>query len=69
MVKTQGRVSDRGEPGSLERDIDVELLSLVWSGCDVDGIVRELRLPLREVHQRLVSLRLVIEDVAHSASR
>lgn len=69
MVTTQSPIADRDGPGVIQREIDIELLSLVSSGYDVEQIVQSLRLPLRDVHRRLVHLRHVIEDVSRSSSR
>jgi hypothetical protein len=68
VVTTQGPIAGRDVPGVIDRDIDIELLSLVSTGCDVDQIRQRLRLPLRDVHRRLVHLRHVIEDVSRSSS-
>lgn len=68
MVTTQQRIADREGPGSVQRDIDIDLLHLVSSGCTVEEIVRELRLSLSDVHNRLVRLRHVIEDVSRVSS-
>jgi hypothetical protein len=69
VVTTQGPIADRDEPGVIHREIDIELLSLVSSGYDVEQIVQRLRLPLSVVHRRLVQLRRVIDDVSRSPSR
>lgn len=66
-MKTQKGASSRAT-GSLNRDIDKVLLSLVTSGCSIDDIVVLLHLPLDEVHRRLVKLRLAIEDLSASTS-
>ena len=66
MVTTKGSTTNRGKPGSIERGVDVTLLSLVSSGCTVEELVGELGLSLGEVHNRLVKLRRVIEDVSRT---
>lgn len=68
MVVTQEPSLTRGMPGAVERDIDRALLMLVSSGCTVEEIVRALGLPLHVVHQRLVELRRLIEDVSQLSS-
>ena len=69
MVATKGSTKNRGKPGSIEREVDVTLLSLVSSGCTVEQLVGELGLPLGEVHNRLVKLRRAIESVARATPR
>jgi hypothetical protein len=66
VVATKGSTTNRGKPGSIEREVDVTLLSLVSSGYTVEQLVGELGLPLGEVHNRLVKLRRVIEDVSRT---
>ena len=66
MVATKGSTTNRGKSGSIEREVDVTLLSLVSSGCTVEQLIGELGLPLGEVHNRLVKLRRVIEDVSRA---
>ena len=68
MVTTQESIADRDGSGSLQRDVDIDLLYLVSSGCTVEQIVQELRLPLGDVHNRLVRLRHAIEDVSRVSS-
>ena len=68
MVVTQEPSWSRAMPGSVERDLDRALLSLVSSGCTIEEIVRALGLPLRDVHRRLVELRHFIEDVSQLSS-
>ena len=68
VVTTQRSVADRDGPGAVQRDVDIDLLYLVSSGCTVEQIVQELHLPLRDVHSRLVRLRHVIEDVSRVSS-
>lgn len=65
---THEQLVSRSWPGSLNRDIDADLLALVMSGCGVEEIVQTLGIGLREVHRRLLRLRLVIEDATRVPS-
>jgi hypothetical protein len=66
VVATKSFMTNRDEPGSIEREVDVTLLSLVSSGCTVEQLVGELGLPLGELHSRLVKLRRFIEHVSRT---
>lgn len=68
MVYTSKTRSRGIQRGASSGDVDRALLSLVASGCTVEEIVSTLSLSLREVHLRLVKLRLIIHDVSRGTA-
>lgn len=65
---TREELASRHLSGTLNRDVDADLLALVMAGCGIEEIVHTLCIRLDEVHRRLRRLRLVIEDVARVTS-
>lgn len=66
---TRERLVSRRLPGPHSRDIDADLLGLVLSGCTLEQIVETSGLRLDEVYQRLLKLRLFIEDATRVSSK
>ena len=60
--------ADRSRSGSVDSDLDIDLLSLVSAGCTIEQIMRELGLPARDVYRRLVNLRHFIEVFSLTSS-